>query len=524
MDKLQQKRDRLSLQLETLVLEKRLKQMKGKYDAVAPSADKGRRKAEIETQHEEQILRPYDRMKAISLARDLERNFTNGKSIIRQLKVNVVGAHGGKLRMKTGNAEQDKAAAAWFNSRWASGCDSRDDAHFNEFLKLIVASVAREGDCLAVFDDFDADDGKLLFFEADQLVSVDASDWEKQTAWTEKATKDGKTVSVPMKQESGVIYNSKGRVQAYAVTAKHGLQTAKLNEVTILPVGVAKLLKSPWRFNQLRGVGDMLTASPDLQDIYEMRSKELQSAKVAASFAGAVTKKDAMMDGLLRAGNSPEDIISGAGGAASSEVKNYEAMEALTGGFLEYLNPGEDIKILDHNRPNVNSTIFAEAVNASAGAAFGLAKTYAGLQVTSSYTAFRGEMLLSWETFYDWQKWLERRFCDWVARKALAWAVRKNILPALADGWEYSLSWNWPKMPQVDPEKEGRAKNNDLKNGYTDYEAELGPDWREKIDSAAEKLSYAKEKGLPLSAYETAAGAITEQAPTQTQTIESDDK
>jgi len=512
MNKLLAKRDKLKIQVETLMLERKLKQMRGKYDAVVPNADKRRRKTEIETLPEEQILKPTDRMKAINLARDLERNFTNGKSIMRQLKLGVVGAKGGKIRLKTGDSEADKNAAQWFNSIWSKNCDSRDDAHFNDFLKLALASAVREGDCLAVFDDFDMDDGKLLFFEADQLVSVDSSDWEKQTDWTETALVGGKTKEVPLRQESGVIYDSKGRVKAYIVTAKRGLQTAKLADCTILPAGVAKLLKAPWRFNQLRGVGDMLTAAADLQDIYEMRAKELQSAKVAASMAAAIQKKDATMEAILRGGNSPDAILSGTGSAASSEVKNYEALEALTGGYMEYLEPGEEVKILDHSRPNINAKEFFEFVNGSAASAFGLASTYANLKVSSSYTAFRGEMLITWETFYDWQKWLERRFCDWVGVKALAWAVRKGQLPTLPLGWESTISWSWPRMPQVDPEKDCNATNNAIKNGYSGFEDELGPDWKEKIDARAEQLTYAKDKGLPLSAYETAAGAITEQS------------
>ena len=511
--KLLQKNENLKLKYDTLLLERKINLL-NKYDSVAPSADRKRRKTEIETQNEEQILRPTDRFKAINLARDLERNFTNGKNLIRQLKVNVVGAKGGKVRLKT-DTDFDKQAADWFNSDWAKNCDSRDDNHFNDFLKLIVASVAREGDCLAVFDDINEDDGKLIFYEADQLVSVDASDWEKQTEWVEKVKVGKETKTIPLKQESGVVYNSFGRVVAYIVTAKRGLQTAKITDVTILAAGSAKLLKSTWRFNQLRGTGDMITASADLQDIYEMRAKELQSAKVAASFAAAVQKKDAVMDAVLRGGNNPEDLLSSGSSGSSSAAKNYEALEALTGGYMEYLEPGEEIKILDHNRPNINGKEFFDFVNGSAGSAFGLSKTYSSLQVESSYTAFRGDMLLSWATFYDLQKWLERKFCDWVAKKAINWAIRKGILKNAPDGWERSISWIWPVMPQVDPVKDSNAKNNNIKNAYTTLEDELGPDWKEKIDSAAEQLNYAKEKGIPLSAYETVAGATVQENKTE---------
>ncbi len=68
-------------------------------------------------------------------------------------------------------------------------------------------------------------------------------------------------------------------------------------------------------------------------------------------------------------------------------------------------------------------------------------------------------MILTWVTFIAMQKWLERSYADWVARKVLAWAMGNGKIKTLAPGWEQSLSWMWPTMPHVDELKEETPLN-----------------------------------------------------------------
>jgi hypothetical protein len=153
-------------------------------------------------------------------------------------------------------------------------------------------------------------------------------------------------------------------------------------------------------------------------------------------------------------------------------------------------------------------TGFIEAVLCQAGAAFGLAKAYAQLRADTSYTAFRGDMIMTWQgAFYPMQKWLERCFADWVAVNALRWAIRKGDVKGLATGWERSLSWRWPRMPEVDAQAYQNSVALSLKNGTTDWSQEIGPDWKQHFDSLAEQIAYARGKGIPLSNLETKAGA-----------------
>ena len=502
-DRLQQQNQNLKLELENKLIERKLSRIKNKYDATDSANEKKRRRAEIEFQGEDQLHNNYSRLKGINIARDLERNFTNARNLLKQFKLNVIGSDV-KIKINTENDNINNAYADWFNGYYAKNCDSRDDMPLTEIAQTIIATVKRDGDILVVFDDFDRDDGRQIFFEADQICNVDAGQWSRQKNWTEVVNGE----RVPLIQENGVVTDSKGRTVAYIASSKRGCAVVDMSEASIFPTSVCKLIKSPTRFNQKRGIGELLTAANDLEDIYEMRAKELQSAKVASSIAGVVKKRDGIEDAMLSSGIAADDVLDTAdpGSAATTELKNYERFESLTGGFMEYLEDEDDFKILDFNRPNINAKDFFEFVLCSAGSALGLSKSYATLTPAGSYTAFRGDMLLAWTQFYSDQKFMERRYFDWLAKKAISWAIRKGKLLRSNLDWSNKISWQFPKMPQVDPLKETNALNNAIKAGFTDFSEILGQNWKNKWSKFANQLQEARELELPLSVFETVSG------------------
>lgn len=460
---------------------KKVLKANAKYDVLDTGVSgKKRRQPRIEVENEDKLLKQYDRLRGINLVRDLERNFTACRSMMHQIKVNTIGS-GPKARLHTADKQFIAENEQWFNSNWQKSCDFRGTEHFGDILQLVFASAVREGDVLIAMDDGWIDgSGKVLIWEADQLVNV--SDTDNLPEWLK-----GKTV------ESGVWMDEYGRIVGFSVCGDHGVYTKKASECTFLTTEQARLLKFEWRPNSARGHSAILTAAADLQDLYEMRSKELQSAKVASSLAGVVKR-----DGATKefADLAQADID----GSSSPQVQ-YERYESLTGGWMEYMEPGDNFEILDINRPSVN---FAEAFDfilRSAGSALGLSKTYTTLATESSYTAFRGDMLISWKTFYTWQKLLERQLCDWLAMKVLLWHV--GSVPA-----DLSVSWSWPEMPVIDPLKDAQADRERLGSLTTDYADLLGPDWRKKFDAISEQLAYAKQKGIPLDIIYGEAGAI----------------
>jgi len=270
--------------------------------------------------------------------------------------------------------------------------------------------------------------------------------------------------------------------------------------------------------NQGRGIPSLLTAATNFLDLYEILGAELSSAKRAAVIAGFTKRTNAVTDwdtptqvsgAPYLPENSGKDATTTAAEGANSttpSARNYERFENLSGGYWEYLDAGDEVTFPDITRPNIHLAEFMEAILGHAGASVGLARAYTILRADSSYTAFRGDMILSWVTFYATQKWLERAYADWVARKVLGWAQRKQIIKALPKGWETRLSWTWPVMPHVDEAREAIAEAQSVKNGTTDYSELLGPNWKKRFSTLAEQLALARELKLPLSAFEQKSG------------------
>ena len=484
---------------------------KATYDVVDGKNSKQRRKAKLEVKGEDYQLDGFKRPQMLSLGRDVVRNYTTAKAHENQFRVNVVGV-GPKIHINIDDPAC-KEASDWFNGVYMKNCDARDDTPYNENCMNLLTCAKREGDSVVAFDNFYNNDGKLFFWEADQLAEIDKKEWKKLAAekgWKAPG-KDGEIYS----QSQGVVYDKMGVVKAYIVCEDRKPGAKKFKDVTILPrEETAKLMKTPWRFNQRRGVPGISAALAHYLDSYEMQSAELQSGKLNAKLAGKVKRRDDLDDDLLLENDIDPDDYTGTTTSDGTETNqtgaplntNYTKFENLCGGLVEYMDDIDDFELLDNKRPNVNVKDYLETININNGASLGLSKVYSTLTASTSYTAFRGEMLLAWAQFIVDQKWLERRFVDWNAIKALNWAMSKRLISKLPEGWENKISVTWPEMPVVDPLKLQLAIAKALKNGVTDFSKLLGPNWKSHLTAFAEQVDIIRELSLPLDLLETKSG------------------
>jgi capsid protein len=513
LKKAQDKRAELIAKIQSINLQKRIDRMESgdpaaAYDPVDTNRNTGqRRQPRIEMTNESGILNARTRLQIINLCRDTERNSSIAKSMIRQFKINVVGELA-KLQLNTDSEEINRTVNTWFNSVYSNNCDSHGFQHWTDILKNTLAAVIREGDFVITVDTFNRRDGKIVIFEADQIVNMSKKDWDAK----EKFTKDMLS-SENVSQEDGIVYDSWGRELAYIVTGKRGTTMQDAENLTILPAEQARLVRNTFRPNQGRGNGEFFSVVADIEDIYEMRGKEIQTAKVGATFAAIVKKTDAIEDAAFRGGEIPEELYELPDDTPIVETpqKQYESLGMLEGGATEYMEPGEEFDIVDFDRPNVKMQEFYERVAQGAGAALGLAKAYTRLEAYNSYTAFRGEMVMTWQTFYSWQKFIERNICDFVAEKAIPLAIENGELNVnLPDGWERMISWSFPYMPQVDPIKDNQGWSGAIKEGFLGYQDKLGPNWKAILTNYSNALKEAAALGFNLTAFETKTGGIIE--------------
>ncbi|MEI8164759.1 MAG: phage portal protein [Chloroflexales bacterium] len=496
------------------------------YDGVTGSSQAGgggnkRRQAQIEQGHEEdRILTPIDRLRAAGLLRDALRNYGMHRSMIRQQRVNVVGPLG-KLIVLADAENWGKQAQTWFNTQWAPQAEFRAGQSWGELLQLTIAQIADLGDCALAFDDGTITggegSGRILAFESDMIANLD------ERAFTERFPK-GYT------QVAGIIRDPYGREIGAVVSNVRGSTCLAAADALVLTRNPLEprtatwwtFVKRQYRLCQIRGVGDGLTAVPMTLDAYEMLSKELQSAKRNASLAALVQRKvpdvdlnDPRLDPNATAAadqiGTASETVGENGGPEKDEPENYERLEALTGGMTEYLDAEDNVTFPDTGRPNVNMPAFIDFVTDISGSAFGLAHAYSRMKADSSYTSFRGDMIMTWVSFRDNQKFLERHVADWGAVQAISWAIATGKLPpppeVLKDSWQGMLAWQWPRMPEVNEVDAQTALTAKLKNGATTLSAELGPAWKEILGQLALEVEEARRLNLPLSIFETKAGA-----------------
>lgn len=505
-----------------------------RYDAVRFTGNRHRRL--MDRGSEESEFRIYDRLYAISLGRDMHRNQARFVALEQQISRMVAGTV--RLQLNTSDRAWNAAAETYFNRRFAKDCLlTVPRTSLAELCQQLVASLIREGDALVVFDDgFARDSGKLLVYEADQLVGMDSADFEAHFPGC--------------RQEAGVILDDVGAIYGYITSAVRVLDDMQIrpNTLTILPydkclvytTDQAVLLASRYRPGQIRGVPEMLPVSICMDDADEMVKSELLTSKMGAKNFATIYESDstqtarsdseliAAIEEMDKTGNvDPEtghliDPDAPPPAAAAAERTHYDSIDSLDSAIVTYLAGKDRMDIQTPTRPNLHVDEFYRARNADAAAALGIARSHSEMSVQSSYTAFRGESLMTWDTIYDRQKQLEHSLLDWLAEKVIARAIELGELPAprlsLAtpdriypyrseQDWPDTITWDLPTMPAIDERAAVEATAASLKAGLTTYREALGSGWDEKLDELAVEVDRIRRLGLPVSILETVAGA-----------------
>lgn len=500
-----------------------------RYDVTqGVNADGGRmrRPAHIETTGEEGVLHPYDRLKALSLTRDLVRNSGMTRGLNKVLRVNVVGAEG-KLKFRRTGDWYD-TAAHWFNSVWSKSADFVDGTTWRECLQLAVYALSFEGEFVVVYDDGllspNGGTGKLCFFESDRIAAM------SESRFSEYAKKG-------YRQDNGIIFDALGRKCGVIISSKPGSVVADDDKCLVLmrnpdddPLSWSwRHVMRKFRLRQGRGIADAVTAAPTAVDAMEILGLEMQSAKAGAAHYATVYQADDPVDAITGLGYVDEDGDNCASNDEESDVEPDNentppfvstALERLTGGNVDYLRKDDKVEVAPTSRPNPNLAPFLDYAGDVSGAAFGLSHSYARLKADTSYTSYRGDMTMTWRTLSDFQQFIEDAFSDWVAVRVIRRAIDMGILTEAPADWENAVAWQYPDMPAVDEQKEQAALAQKLKNGATTYRDILGPDWRKRMDDLAEEVDYARKKGIPLSLLETASGNVAPTADSKSATEE----
>lgn len=475
------------------------------YEAVTKPYSSQRRPAYIERGGEDAQASSADKFRLINMQRDMMRNSPTRVAQDQQIRVNVVGSCGGKLYASF--PEEYRAAAEevmfYFNRRWFPRAEFSFRRDFNWILKTCLTGADVNGSVILVFDDgiLTGGDGtgRIRGFEGDEIANV--SD-ERLAALFGRG----------YNQREGIVYNSSGMFAGAFVSVVHRgeavfpdgkfltLRVDPFDDET-LPNWI--LLGDQRRFNQGRPVSPLTAAITCLIDLHETVASEAQAAKINAQLVGQI---------LSDANAEPDDESSSFTDEDEEEAKpvevNFSTRElSAIGAHFDQMPPGLKIDLLKTERPNPNMPAYIEFLTGLVGGARGLGRVYATLRAQTSYTAFRGEQVMTWPSFEESQTILEREVCDWAARSVIRRAVRLGLIKsALPKNWEYMLAWRWPKMREVSEKDAETARMLKLKNGMTSLHRELGPGEYERLrEERRREAEDARRDGVIYQAAENAA-------------------
>lgn len=491
------------------------------YEPVMARHAEMRRAAVVETRGEDWQLPASKRLRLTNLLRDMLRNSPAFVMQNRQMLVNVVGSEGGKLHASfpPGFRAAADEVMEWFNGEWAPRAEFTFGRSFNWTLKAALTAKDCGGNVALVFDDglLTGGDGtgRLRAFEGDEIADVPRP--------ADYFPKD-------FTQSQGFVYDAAGAFcGAFVSTSQRGRTSFDPT------AGVLVLRRDPFssapanwtmlgdmaRFNQGRAVSALASSLISLIDLHETVSSEALAAKLTSQLVAQIvhTEDEPVRE---RGGFAGE----GGGEGGEAETVRVEKSQALKNIGLQTqdMPKGTRLEMLDTKRPNAALEAYVDFVLGLAGGARGFARVYSTLRAQTSYTAFRGEQIMTWKVFRDMQKDLEREVCDWAARCAISRAVRLGLIrSALPQGWERMLAWSWPRMTEVSEKDAEAARLARLQNGVTSLRREMGPGEFERVmaERAAEKRLF-DEAGLVYPGETSVSGAVKEM-PAPADGAEADD-
>lgn len=308
--------------------------------------------------------------------------------------------------------------------------------------------------------------------------------------------------------EAGIERNAWGQPLAFHLWKHHPGSTAgaTLSEGALKRVSADRILHvaNRDRFSGLRGVSVFASVIQRLGDIKDYEGSERMAARIAAAIA-AYIKRDKDMTWT-----APEE---GEDGSAARSVLRLAA-----GTILDQLQPGEELQMLNANRPNTALEAFVN--HNYRGAAAGLDLSYSSLarHYGGNFSAQRQELVESWKIY----RRLTARFVCMFVRPAWERFVRTAIASGqlrvpreVRPETVTAADFRGPSMPWIDPLKEAAGLRTLVRSGFTSARAviaERGGRLQDTFEEIKRERDLADELGLVFDsdARQTSAAGLTQ--------------
>ena len=399
-----------------------------------------------------------DREKMSSVMLDLRRNNPTVKAISRLRRADVVGP-GIRPQAATGNEDLDRRLEELWET-YSMAPEVTGTMTVPEIQKQIAEFPLWYGD------------GGLMMTRNGQVQVIEG------LRIGEPGNTYGITAPTEANRVQGVEYAKAGRPIAYYIGTR---EDGTLKDVQRVPVRNFAFHQKALRPGQLRGVSELASCINLLQDLDEYKAIEMIAAKVAASMAVAVTREDAHDFELANRSTSDGD----------------ERLQTFEPGSFNYLNPGEDVKVISTGgRPNSQAIQYIDHCLREIGSAIGIPLEFLLQSIGgSSFSASQGVVLQYQQTVEEEQRSLEPVLNKWWKWKVVEW-LKAGAVEAPADSRPFRVRWRPPAYRWVNKAAQVSADRFYVQLGamsLDDVTAQFGKEASEVMERKAKNIAAAKE-------------------------------
>lgn len=370
-------------------------------------------------------------------ARQIVRSNSYASNAADSFVANAVGAG-----IKPSSLVADQGLKELIQQTWLAWTDSADTDGLTDFYgqqALAVRAMFESGECFVRFRPRRPEDGLIVPLQI-QLLESEMLPFSK--------TERGPTGN-PVR--CGIEFDGIGRRVAYHFYRKHpGDSTDQSNKGEFVRVPASEILHiyRPERPGQIRGVPWISPALVKLYLLDQYDDAELDRKKVAALFAGFITKA------------SPEEKLLG----ESTANETGASIAGLSPGTMQVLLPGEDIKFSSPADVGGSYEMFQYRTLLAIAAAMGVPYTnMTGDLKAANYSSIRSGTVEFRRRLEQFQfATLVFQMCRPIWRRWLETAVLAGALPltgfAKTPALYTPVKWITPKWEWVDPLKDRQAE------------------------------------------------------------------
>lgn len=416
-------------------------------------------------------------------ARDLDRNHDLAHGALNIMVANICGPRGIGIepQPRSVSGEILEGLGQQLMDFWRDWCRRPEVTWQHDFpacQRLMARTWLRDGEAFAQFTEGDVaslDHGTTV------PLSIEMLEPDMVPTDNEMSIRDG---------QGGIVRNGWGRAVAYRIYKWHPGDTLlwkRSADLKTIPADRILHLKRTNRIGQTRGISEFASIITRLEDLKDYEESERIAAKIAASMAAYIKKGQPDL-------YEPERDEQGA-------VKRRE-MRFAPGMIFDDLSQGEEIGMIDTNRPNTNLQAHRDGQLRAAAGGLGCSYSSMSRNYNGTYSAQRQELVEQWVMYQTLAEEFAAQFVRPVWERFVAIANLAGLIKVpgeLAPGTLDDALFIGQQMPWIDPKKEADAFEILEANNYMsgpEIIRRRGASPRDVVDQQQKWESMKRDSGL----------------------------